>query len=74
MYIDLASQEDQQMGPGTWRMNPQLTENKSFQLLFSETLTQLGAHFQYLSPSTDKQTQWETVKTTLKILAKKQGK
>lgn len=69
MYIDLASQEDQQMGQGTWRMNPQLIENKSFQLLLSETLTQLGAHFQYLSPSTDKQTQWETVKTTLKNLS-----
>ncbi|KAH8553097.1 hypothetical protein BGW37DRAFT_414945, partial [Umbelopsis sp. PMI_123] len=74
MYIDLADQRDEQKGPGTWRMNPQLIENEVFQDLLSETLTQLDDHFQTLSPATDKQSQWETVKTTIKILAKKQGK
>jgi hypothetical protein len=71
MHIDLAGQGEEQIGPGTWRINPQLTVNEEFQQLLSETL---GDHFGNLPQDTDKQVQWETVKTTVKILAQQQGK
>lgn len=49
-----------------------MTENEEFQQLLSETLTQLGDHFRNLPQDTDKQVQWETVKTTVKILSQQQ--
>jgi hypothetical protein len=63
MHIDLAGQGEEQIGPGTWRINPQLTVNEELQQLLSETL---GDHFGNLPQDTDKQVQWETVKTTVK--------
>lgn len=73
LTMDMVLPKSIRFGPSTWRMNSPLLESDHFQKLLQETLDQLSLD---LSSDTnmDKQTQWDTIKHVIQILATQSSK